>query len=82
MIALELLELRLPERKKIILGKLYNILIVGAHEDEVICVKDGPTDVMELLTDAQNGSAEVVVGQIGLRRWARLFDFIGREEVA
>jgi len=81
-IALELLELRLPERKKIILGKLYNILIVGAHENEVIRVKDWRADVTKRLADAQNGSAECVVGQIGLGRWARLLDFFGREKVA
>lgn len=82
MVALELLELRLPERKKIILGKLYNILIVGAHENEVICVKDRRADVTQFDVDAEDGSAEVVVSQICLRRWARLLDLIGTEEVA
>jgi len=36
---------------------------------------------MEFLVDAEDGSAEVVVSQIGLRSWARLLDLLSIEKV-
>ena len=82
MVSFELCKSGLPEWKKVVGRMLEEVLSVCGDENERVRVKDRRAYIMELFVDAHDRDREVVVSQIGLRRWARLFDLLGRQKVA